>query len=58
MSRKPGQPWNSIPRAPGSEGDRCPGVTSARFYIPRNPEGSMWSLPRPLTRAPGSACYN
>lgn len=35
--------------------DRCPGVTPALFYIPRNPEGSVWSLPQPLTRAPGPA---
>lgn len=38
--------------------DRCPGVTPAPFYIPRNPEGSVWSLPQPLTRTPGPACYN
>lgn len=27
--------------------DCCPGVTPALFSIPRNPEGSVWSLPHP-----------
>lgn len=45
-------------RSPRHGRDRCPGVTPALSHIPRNPEGSVWSLLQPLTRAPGPACYN